>query len=82
MAFKANTPHQVQGDACKRFVDALVNDAREGAKACEDQLHLRALSTSKLSSKDLRAIQRARKRKLSSRGKAVGAGEEPPPKDL
>ena len=82
MAFKANTPHQVQGDACKRFVDALVNDAREGAKACEDQLHLRALFTSKLSSKDLRAIQRARKRKLSSRGKAVGAGEEPPPKDL
>ena len=68
MAYKASMPHQVQGDACKRFVDTLVNDAREGAKACEDQLHLRALSTSKLSSKDLRAIQKARKRKLASRG--------------
>ena len=55
MAYKANTPHLQQGDACKRYIDTLVNDAREGAKACGDQLHLRALQTSKLTNKDLKA---------------------------
>ena len=81
MAYKTEQAPQVHEDACRRYIDTLVNDARVGAKACEDSLHLQALS-SNLSARDLKALQRARRRKMATAGKAVGAGEEPPPRNL
>ena len=81
MAYKTEQAPQVHEDACKRYIDTLVNDARVGAKACEDSLHLQALS-SNMSVRDLKALQRARRRKMATAGKAVGAGEEPPPRNL
>ena len=81
MAYKTEQAPQVQEDACRRYIDTLVNDARAGAKACEDSLHLQALS-SNLTARDLKALQRARRRKMATAGKAVGAGEEPPPRNL
>ena len=71
MAYKKDIAPQVREDACKRYID---NDARAGAKACEDSLHLQALSTN-LSARDLKALQRARRRKAAAAGKAVGGGE-------
>ena len=82
----------------ERLTEALVDDGREFAKAFSaliinddeealmnegdgnsNELHANA---STLTYKDLKGIMRARKKKEARLGKAVGSGEEPPPKDL
>ena len=72
-----------------RLVDSFVNDAREIARAFsaitvhdDDMMNFYACSAESLTYKDLKGIMRARKRKESRLSKAVGSGEELPPKDF
>ena len=72
-----------------RLVDSFVNDAREIARAFsamtvhdDDVIEFHACSSERLTYKDLQGIMRARKRKESRLSKAVGSGEELPPKDF
>ena len=79
----------------ERMKEALCDEGREFAKALSalminddeealnegdgDELQAHAMT---LNYKDLKGIIRARKKKEARLGKAVGSGEEPPPKDL
>jgi hypothetical protein len=59
----------------------LIDKENRGVINEESRVKLEA-NAARLTAKDIKALARARRRKESSRGKAVGSGEEAPPKSL